>query len=88
MTSCLMDTSHDYLISTAHVSAEHAPYYIGWVRRAYEIAGEKFTVPLSRDDEQETLQELRPKPRTLNRSNSSSTHSQLGGRVQRIVGRH
>jgi hypothetical protein len=59
MTSYLMDTCHDYLISTAHVSAKHAPYYVGWVRQAYEIAGEKLTVPLSRDDEQKTLQELR-----------------------------
>ncbi len=54
----LWDTFHDYLISTAHVSAEHASYYIGWVRQAYEIVGEKLTAPLSRDDEQETLQEL------------------------------
>jgi len=53
MTSCLMHTFHDYLISTAHVSAEHAPYYVGWVRQAYAIAGERLTVPLSRDDEQE-----------------------------------
>jgi len=58
MTSYLMDTFHDYLIPTAHVSVERAPYYVGWVRQAYEIAGEKLTVPLSRDDEQETLQEL------------------------------
>ncbi len=59
MTSCLMDTSHDYLISTAHVSAEYAPYYVGWVRQAHKIAGDKLTIPLSRDGEQKTLQELR-----------------------------
>ena len=51
MRSCLMNTFHDYLISTAHVSAEHAPYYLGWVRQTYEITGEKLTVPLSRDAE-------------------------------------
>jgi hypothetical protein len=37
MVSCLMDTSHDYLISNVHVPAEHAPYYIEWVRQAYEM---------------------------------------------------
>jgi hypothetical protein len=41
-----MNTVHNYLISTAHVSAEHAPYYVGWVRQAYEIAGEKLTTSL------------------------------------------
>jgi len=55
MRSYLMDTFHDYLISTTHVSAKHAPYYVGWVRQAYEITGEKLTVPLSGDAEQETL---------------------------------
>jgi len=53
MTSYLMDPFHDCLVSTTHVSAKHAPYYSGWVRQAYEIVGEKLTVPLSRDDEQE-----------------------------------
>ena len=52
-----MNTFHDYLIFTAHVSAEHAPYYVGWVRQAYEIAGEKLIASLSRDAEQKTLQE-------------------------------
>jgi len=34
MTSYLRDTFYDYLISTAHVSAEHVPYYVGGVRQA------------------------------------------------------
>ena len=59
MTSYLMYTFHDYLISTAHMSAEHAPCYIRWVRQVHEIVGEKLTVPLSRDVEQKMLQELR-----------------------------
>jgi hypothetical protein len=59
MKSYLVDTFYAYLIPTAHVSAEHSPYYVGWVRQAYEIAGNKLTVPLSRDDEQKTLQEFR-----------------------------
>ena len=55
MTSCSTNTFYDYLISAVHVSAKHTPCYVGWVRQAYEIAGEKLTVPLSRDDEQEAL---------------------------------
>lgn len=53
-----MDPFHDCLISTAHLSAEHAPYYVGWVRQVYEITGENLTAPSSRDAEQETLQQL------------------------------
>jgi len=54
MKSYLWDTFHDCLISTGHVSAEHAPYYVGWVRQAYEIAREKLTV-FSGITKQETL---------------------------------
>jgi len=50
-----MDTFHDYLISTTHVSAKHAPYYVGWVQQVYEITGDKLSISLSRDAEQETL---------------------------------
>jgi hypothetical protein len=60
-------------ISTTHVSAEHAPYYIGWIRQAYEITGEKLTAPLSRDAEQETLQKLQARYQDwqVNRPNAS-----------------
>jgi len=51
MTSCLMNTVHDYLISTTHVSAKHAPYYVRWVRQVYEIAGDKLSISLFRDYE-------------------------------------
>ena len=54
----LWDTFHDYLILAVHVSAEYAPYYIGWVRQVHEIVCEKLAVALSRDDEQEALRQL------------------------------
>ena len=58
ITPCLMAPFHDSLISTAHVSAEYVPYYVGWVRQAYEITGERLTAAPSRAAEQKTLQEL------------------------------
>jgi hypothetical protein len=41
-----MEAFREYIVATAHVAERHAPFYVGWVRQAYELAGAEAGTPL------------------------------------------
>jgi len=53
-----MDAFHRSLASIAHVLEKHAPYYVGWVRQAYDLAEVTVGAPLSPEAEQQALLQL------------------------------
>jgi len=54
----VMDAFHRSLASIAHVLEKHAPYYVGWVRQAYDLAEATVGAPLSPEAEQQALLQL------------------------------
>jgi len=50
-----MEAFREYVVATAHVAPKHAPFYVGWVRQAYQLAGAEIGTPLSPEAEQDAL---------------------------------